>query len=187
MLNQLLYEEKDLLIRLSKGETDAFDALYNRHWNRVYKLSLAYLQSTTLAQDAVQDVFLKIWSKRAEMGDIKNFESFLLVVCRNHLISAFRKRVKNELTASRSVVETVEARDRHPHDLIDQKETNELINRVINGLPSQQQKIFMMSRHNGLTHEEIAFKLGIKKQTVKNHMVRAIHTLKNVFYAAHKL
>jgi RNA polymerase sigma-70 factor (ECF subfamily) len=170
------YEEKELLSRLAEGDEFAFKELYNNHWNRLYSFALSWLKNIAQAEDAVQESFLKIWISRDRLDTVQNIENYLFITCRNTVIGLMEKnavRLRSGMTVSEEVDPL------SPDAILQFKEMRDHINILVEKLPPQQRQIFRMSREQGLSHEEIACQLGIMKETVKNHMVRALNTLRS--------
>jgi RNA polymerase sigma-19 factor, ECF subfamily len=153
--------------------------VYKKYWNRIYSIALVYLKSNQLAEDAVQEVFLKLWSKRHQLTKVKNLEGFIFIIARNHLIDTLKKVMALRLRPT-------EPGDWLPDDLllpaaqVELKSLQRKITDAIEMLPPQQKNVIKMSREEGLTHEQIGERLGIDKRTVKNHIVRALATLRRV-------
>ena len=171
------YDEQLLLQQVANGDEKSFAILVDHYWNKTYSMAAAYLKSTSLAQDLVQDVFIKVWLKRADLPEMKDFASWLFILTRNALFDSLKKNRRisntNESTLE-GLLEPVFTTE-HRYDF---KQLNELLQKGIEQLPSQQRQIFRMSFEQGLSHAEICEKLGIARQTVKNHMVRALITLR---------
>ncbi|MBS1601775.1 MAG: sigma-70 family RNA polymerase sigma factor [Bacteroidetes bacterium] len=163
--------ERILLRQVSEGHRPAFTVLYDRYWKKIYATSLHYLKSAEWAEDLVQDIFLKIWVKRLVLPEIENFESFLFIVARNEIVSAIRKRVADApLRDGAEVPAAIEPAD----NVLQLKQTEQLIEDAIAQLPPQQKLVFLLTRRGGLSHETIARRLGLNTRTVNNHASRAL-------------
>jgi RNA polymerase sigma-70 factor (ECF subfamily) len=171
------YNEGLLLRQIAEGNEKSFSILVDHHWNNIYSMSLAYLKSSTLAQDIVQDVFLKVWLKREELPQIKDFNSWLFILARNALLSALRTS-KRQANYGDSLLDDLVEPNQSPDRYYDYKQLNELLQQAIEQLSPQQKLVFQLSHEQGLSHEEICERLGIARQTLKNHLVRAMITLR---------
>lgn len=176
MRTEQAYNENYLLQRIALGDELAFRELYNRHWNRLYSFALSWLKSSVLAEDMVQDVFLKLWVNRGQLQKIKNAEDYLFIACRNTVINLMNKNAVR-LNAAKLPVTAPEG-PLLPDAALQLKEMRHTIQELVERLPPQQRQVFKLSREDGLTHEQIALRLGIMKETVKNHLVRALNTLR---------
>ena len=168
--------EQDLLKRIADGDEAAFRELYDRSWNRLYSFAISWLKSGILAEDVVQDIFLKLWIRRAELNAIKNADNYLFILCRNAVLNLMEKNAVRQ-KGGEEIASSLES-PLLPDAALQLKEMKTTINQLVEKLPTQQRLIYKMSREEGLTHDEIAQRLGILKETVKNHMVRALNTLR---------
>ncbi len=164
---------------LKKGDMAAFDAIYYKYCRRLYGFVLRYLKQEEDAEGIVQEVFIKIWETRNKIDVYSSFESFLFTVAYNSTISLLRKRLaeiksKEYLKSLQQFSSTV--------DVIDElqfKELNEKVQCLLKQLTPRQKEIYLLSREEGLTHKEIAQKLDISENTIKNHMVTTLKYLKS--------
>ena len=177
MISPILYNENELAARLAAGDEGAFVQLYHTYGNKIYSLALMYLKSVELAKDAVQEVFLKLWVRREKMGKVENLEAFVFIVGRNHIIDQLKGKLANP-RMHETALDYLPDDLLLPHHRVDLKQLQKNIAEAIEKLPPQQKNIFRLSREEGLSHEQIAQRLGIGKETVKNHMVRALNTLR---------
>lgn len=160
---------------VAEGSKPAFTVLYDRHWKNIYSTALHYLRSSEWAQDLVQDIFLKIWVKRAALARVDDFAAFLFIVARNQLVSAIRKKVAAApLPEHNPALGTTEL----PDNALCLKQTEQLISDAIAQLPPQQKLVFTLTRHEGLSHEAIARQLGLNTRTVNNHASRALASIR---------
>lgn len=157
----------------------AFDAIYERYCSRLYGFVFRYVKQEVDAEEIVQEVFVKIWEARKKIEVHTSFESFLFTIAYNSTISLLRKRA-NEI----KYVEHIKSLQnvRNANAIIDDiyfKELNGKVELLLKQLTPRQKQIFQLSREEGLTHIEIAEKLNISVNTVKNHMVATLSFLKS--------
>jgi RNA polymerase sigma-70 factor (family 1) len=171
------YNEQLLLQEIANGDERSFAVLVDYHWNKLYAMGVAYLKSSSLAQDIVQDIFIKLWLKREELPAIKDFNSWLFILTRNALLDALKKN-RRIINTDESILEGLLEPAASSEQRYDYKHLSEVFQKGIEQLPPQQRQVFRMSFEQAMSHDEICDKLGIAKQTVKNHMVRALITLR---------
>ena len=157
----------------------AFDTIYEQYCKRLYGFVIRYVKQEADAEEIVQEVFIKIWENRRKIDVYSSFESYIFTISYNSAISLLRKRVHEKkylehLKFSQEFDLTPELTDE-----IHFKELNEKIQTLLGELTPRQKEIFLLSREEGLTHEQIAKKLGISVNTVKNHIVTALSLLKS--------
>jgi RNA polymerase sigma-70 factor (ECF subfamily) len=121
---------------------------------------------------------VKIWESRHKLEDYKLLNSYIFTIAYNNSIDLIRKRINNSKYLEHlknSVVINVTP------NAICQIEFNELsiqAEKLISNLPERQKQVYLLHREEGLTYAEIAEQLGISKNTVENHMVKALKYLR---------
>jgi len=170
---------KKLIDRLKNGDMVAFDAFYKIYSGRLFGFVFSIIKQELDAEGIVQEVFIKIWESRHKIADYSTFESFLFSIAHNTTISLLRKRLneKKYLEHLRSIQVEISSTD-----IIEEIHFNEIkekFDHLINRLSPRQKEIYLLSREDGLTHKEIAEKLGISKNTVEIHMSKAIKFIKS--------
>ena len=173
-----LKTNSELLLRLKEGNIVAFDSIYEKYCKRLYAFVIRYVKYDSDAEEIVQEVFIKIWETRIKIDIYSSFESYLFTITYNSAISLLRKRVheKKYLEHVKSLQE-VNIASELTDDLYF-KELNSKLQSLLLELTPRQREIFLLSREDGLTHDEIAKKLGISVNTVKNHIVSVLNFLK---------
>ena len=172
----------ELLSRMAEGDAGAFQTLFYQHWEKIFSIAVMYTKSEVLAEELVQDIFLKIWLHREKIRDQSNFQGYLFITARNHIYN--KLRVKSQETKFRQEIHTHCADSRAADDQLIMKQSQELIHRAVESLPPQQRKIFILSRYEGLTLEEIGTQMGISPLTARAHMRKALASLR-IFLQQH--
>lgn len=165
-------DQKKLLLELSQGSELAFTKLYNQYKNIVYATALKITKSKTLAEEVVQDVFLKIWQNHENLAEIANFENYLFIISRNHIFDMIKKIARETNLVSDINYKNTVSDD--TDSAIKDDQYNIILNQIIEQLPPQQQKIYKMAKWDGLSHQKIGENLGISTETVKKHMAQAL-------------
>ena len=162
----------DVLEGLRAGDSECFRKIYLRWRKPVRKFVFELIGSTTEADDLTQDIFTMIWEQRAKIDPQKSFQSFLFVVAKR---TASRSRVIQQVRKKyeASVWFTEQDRLFVSPDLVDGMEAELLKTALLQRMPHQQRKIFVMAHDHDMTTDEIAEKLGIKRKTACNQLSRA--------------
>ncbi len=170
---------KELVKLLKKGDMAAFDAIYNTYCHKLHEFVIGYVKKEEDAEGIVQEVFIKIWNARGKIDVYASFESFLFTIAYNSTMSLLRKRVSEaksrEYLKSQQQINTAD----QVIDEIQFKELNDKVQSLLKQLTPRQKEIYLLSREEGLTHKEIAQKLSISENTVKNHLVSIMKYLKS--------
>lgn len=172
-----LNSESDLLFRVSQGDEAAFAQLFNTYQNRLGAFVMQLTGSRPMAEEIVQEIFIRIWEKREKLSQVEHFHSYLYAVARNYSLS-FLKKLGRELARKQAwELSVVEAQDQEEDTTI--KNYRRIIDEAISELPSQRQKVYLLSRDEGLRQAEIAERMAISLETVKKHMVLALRSIRN--------
>lgn len=134
------------------------------------------MRDENLAQDIVQDAFLNFWKKRKKLEEETNLKSYLFTSTKNKALEHIRR---NKMF--RSHEDKVRINELMRYDIEDESEKYvrlEKIHKAIQTLPEKCQKVFSLSKINGLSYAEISKHLGISVKTVENQMVRALKLLR---------
>lgn len=159
------------------GDELAFTHLFHAYKFKLYGFISKLTGSPATAEDVVQDVFLKLWKDRTSLRDVESFGSYLFRMAQNHAINGFRKMAREVDMLKEMNTGDLPAHST-PQTHIALKETREILHRAIQQLPPRQKAIYLLSREEGVKHEEIARRLRITTGTVKNHMIQALRTLR---------
>ena len=172
--------EKELLFRLKKDDEHAFKQLYQLYSGRIYGNLLKLLKKEEIAQELLQDVFLKIWMKRETIDPELSFRSYLFRIAENMVTDFFRKAaVDRKLRAhliSRATEEGLSA-----DSMIHYKESDSMLNQAIRQLPPQRRQVFILCKIEGKSYKEVSRELGISTSTISDHIVKASHSIKKYF------
>ncbi|ODS81602.1 MAG: hypothetical protein ABS46_11110 [Cytophagaceae bacterium SCN 52-12] len=169
--------DSDLVVKIRRGDRHAFASFYDRYHVYIYHLSLKFLKSPEMAEEAVQDVFLKVWEHRTALDPERSVRGYLLMCCRNHLINLLAKKGPEFQSIDHDECEEI-ADYYDPIDKIILADYTELAEKGISALPPQRQKVFRMYRLENRSLEEIASELGTTKGTVKDHLLKATRHLR---------
>jgi RNA polymerase sigma-70 factor (ECF subfamily) len=176
------YSEYEILRRIAEGDEQAFTALYNRYWNKVYTYLRRMTKSHEIAEELLYDIFTKLWTGRELITEIQHMDAFLSKVAYNKAISFFRytatQRKMQQLVAEQMAPAQV---DDAANRLLD-SEARELLQEAIWHLSPQRRLVFTLSRDQGLTHEQIARQLNLSTQTVKKTMSNALSAIREFLH-----
>jgi RNA polymerase sigma-70 factor (family 1) len=162
-----------LLQRVSSGDALAYRQLFDGYRKRVFSFAFYLIKNEAQAEDITQDIFAKIWEKRIELAKVLNFNAWLKTIVRNHTYSLLR-RVALERIVLGHIKEGLPSDDRRTEDAAIIRDYEELLYKTIQSLPEQQRKVYLLSRQEGLKHQEIAEKMGLTVNTVKNYIKIAL-------------
>ncbi|MBC8984813.1 RNA polymerase sigma-70 factor [Pedobacter sp. N36a] len=166
-----------LLALLREDNNDAFNEIYSRYWDVVYAIACKKLNNREEAKDVVHDLFMVIWVKRHTLKITTTFIGFIYTILKNKLTDLHRRqslRIKHD-------VEYLNLTEETDNSLFEQYTTKEMAGQLsleIQNMPTGMRKVFQMSREEELSVNEIAGKLSISSQTVKNQITSALKRLR---------
>ncbi|BAV04977.1 RNA polymerase sigma-70 factor, ECF subfamily [Filimonas lacunae] len=164
-----LWSDKELLAACAQDRIQAFNVLFDRYSGKLYQYALSYVKDEHMAEEAMMDVLLWIWNKRQELSIEGEFNSYVFRAVKNATIKVLRKKAL--AAASMEEVEN-DARfaTEHADQLLQHKELEQQYINSLSQLSPQRRLVFAMSREGNLSHAEIASKLDLSVNTVKNHI-----------------
>lgn len=169
------YNERELLLSLAQGNDHAFAEVFHHYRHRIYAIAFRLLNSASLAEDIVQDVFMKMWMKRYELHEISHFKAYLFTTTRNHIFTSLKLLAREQLMESELSATMVHGvRDAH----ILHKEYEQILQHAIAQLPPQQGLIYKLSKEEGLKRNEIADRLQLSPETIKVHLANAMRSIR---------
>ncbi|SER49152.1 RNA polymerase sigma factor [Pedobacter rhizosphaerae] len=173
----LLLNEKELLIKIAKGDRYAFTTVFNHYQNFVFSFAKRITHSDDMALEIVQDVFLNIWNTRSRLEDIESFGAYLNRLVRNRAFNVLRDLSKKaNLTVD---LEQAEGKaEASTLEQLDYRETLRIVDQAISGLSPQQQLAYQLCHQQGLKYEEAGKQMGISPQTVHVHMRSALKKIR---------
>ena len=167
-----------LLIKAFKeGNEQAFEKLFEQYHKKLYAFLFRLFNSKEDSEEIVQETFIKIWEKREDFNEGYPFQSFLFKIAKNAFLNLNRKKVNRKVFEDHLNFLN-EISSGNTDDYIILKETTEIINTVICGLPPRRKEIFLLRRIEGFSRQEIANKLEISVITVDSQLLKANKYLK---------
>jgi RNA polymerase sigma factor (sigma-70 family) len=178
--------DEDLVFRFRAGEEDAFSQLYTRYRQRVLATAYRIMRDPEDAQDAAQEIFLKIYHRLPEWNSERSsLSTWLYRLAANHAIDMWRARIRRcrhevavehaDLTAARITDETC---SRTPLQYLEYEERRTVVRRWADSLPGLQRKLFFLRYFLGFSLEEIADAENRSIGTVKGSLFRAANSVK---------
>ena len=171
-------DEVRLIRELKAGSIPAFNELYERYFSKVYSYCLQISKSPQKAVDITQEVFLKLWEYRKSIRSVDSINPLLFKMAKNNLISAYREAL-NSKTYEDYVLYSQSMSD-EKSSRIEYMDFLKILNQCVRELPKIEREVLLMSRKQLLKNKEIAAKLGLSEQTVKNRLVSAVKHLKEL-------
>lgn len=171
-------EELELLLRVADGDRPAFNLLYIKYLQNLRKFVVSICSDTNLADELVQDIFVKIWLNRKNLPLIESFKPYLYRCARNILIDHIRKS-KTQIKIKEVSKNLEEDCSINTDDHLIYTQTLSHLHSGINLLPEKRKKIIELKIHEDLSLDEIALQLKISKSVVKKQLYTGMAFLRN--------
>jgi len=173
----LSLSETLLLQQLQAGDVQAFDTLYHRYAKPLLWKLHKMVKDPEDADELLQELFVKVWEKRAQLEIKQSFEAYLYRIAQRMAIDYFRK-LKRQATAFETIQAGTTEAVNLTEDLLAAKEIQSLLDLAIAQLPAQRRKAFILCKIEGKSHQEAAAIMNISPNTVHNHLVKAVNAVK---------
>jgi RNA polymerase sigma-70 factor (family 1) len=168
----------ELMSRLREGDMLAFDRIYELYSHKLFSFILGILKNDAESEDIVQEVFIKVWESRNRLGDYKLLNSYIFTIAYNNSIDLIRKRINNNKYIDHLKNASIVQENSSIISEIEFDELNQQAEKLIMNLPERQKQVYLLHREKGLSYAEIADQMGISRNTVENHMAKALKYLR---------
>lgn len=166
----------NLLSQIRLGDTAAFDLLFDRYWEKLYRVAFARLHNVDDAKDLVQELLINFWNRRERVEIKTTLESYLFGSLKLSIISYFRSLKSNDLRLD-DVLERINILEESVTDLEDYLQLEHILDKAVNLMPETLRKIYTL-RCDNVPVKEIALQLGLADQTVKNYISELLRRLR---------
>lgn len=179
-------QEKAQLKKLLEGDEKAFDFFYSHYSLPVYRKLLKMIKLEFVAEEILQNVFIKIWEKRHLIDPEKGLRCYIYKIAQNMVYDFYRNLAREDKLQAEIRYSFQDIASDAAADVL-LKETNHLLERIIEQLPEQQRVVFRLCKQEGKTYDEVSKLLGISKSTINGHIVRATRKVKTIMFNTHHI
>ncbi|MGQ0539793.1 MAG: RNA polymerase sigma-70 factor [Gemmatimonadaceae bacterium] len=172
-------KDAELARRMRLGDERALEIIFRTYYAGLVGFARRYVKSTEIAEELVQDLFFKVWSRRASLGEIDSLKTYLFRAARNTALNHLRRRKLEHDWLERAVSVSADEHVVSVSDEATEGELTEAVRAAVDRLPPRCREVFLLSRDGALTYNEIAKALGISIKTVETQMGRALKALRD--------
>ncbi|GAB3798260.1 RNA polymerase sigma-70 factor [Spirosoma humi] len=170
--------DTELTLRLTQDDEVAFETLFRRYYHYLYSIAIQYVKDSDLAEDALQEVYLKLWTHRAQLDESQCLRNYLATAMRHQVLNVIRNEKRTILRhldhqATQAKIDTT------TEETLVLNEYGSVFLDGLRQLPAQRKLVFMLRSEQGLSNEEVASQLHISINTVKVHYYQACQFLRN--------
>jgi len=172
------YNDQELIGHLKSDDHAAFAEIYKRYWKKLFTIAANKVDDFSEAEDIVQQLFVTIWERRAEL-EIYSLSSYLAVAVKYRVFKSLAKTSQTEHFASETLAtQVLEIADNSTQDWLEFQEVKLRLDQLIAELPEKCRLVYQLSREQGYSQKQVAEKLNLSERTIQAHMNRAYKTLK---------
>lgn len=174
------HHKSDLAIveQIKRGNENAFESLFKTYYTDLVGFGIKLVNSQPVAEELVQDVFVKLWELRTSLVLRYTLRSYLYAAVRNQALNYLKRHNPEE--PWREELDSIKHSHENPTDALHAKDLGVAIEQAIQTLPERRRLVFILHREEHLTYPEIATMLGISINTVETQMVRALKSLRKL-------
>jgi RNA polymerase sigma-70 factor (family 1) len=176
--------DTDLLKNVSAGDEIAFSRLFDRYRPNIYTTALRLTNDTSIAEEILQDVFLKVWLNREKLPEIQNFGGWIYKIGKNITYNSIRNSQKERNQLLQLMQESLEAQYKETDHLAQEREFNAILQKAIDRLPARQKQTYILIKQMSKKREEVAAELQVSPETVKSNLEQAMKSIR-AFCLAH--
>jgi len=169
-------DDKHLVSRLKVGDKKAFEKIFRKYREKIYYFAIRYYNSPEDAENVVQDVFIKLWDEREGVKEELSLNNYIYTIAKNHLFNLQRKKI-NEKAYRNYIVDHLVHSSNLENELI-YADLKKNIDKVIDELPAQRKKVFIMSNKEGVSNKELAALMNLSVRTIEVHKSLALQTIR---------
>ena len=173
-----LQGEHTLIAELKRGSKEAFDRIYKLYAGRLLAYCVHYTKSREDAEEIVQDVFVALWNSRETIRQEETLHSLLFTISKHRVINAYRSTLNSPVYED--YVDYQNELSGEDCDRVEYEQYVKIVKDAIRRLPSTQQRVITLSRFSQLSNKEIAERLSLSEQTVKNQLSVGLKTLREL-------
>jgi RNA polymerase sigma-70 factor (ECF subfamily) len=185
MLEKTALSDEQLMNAVGTGDSAAFETLYDRYVRQCYGLALRIVGNMQLAEEVVQEIFLKVWSRPAAYSSEKGkLASWLLSLVHHRCIDELRRRSRTETSLDNedggSILDTAADSDPDPGEQVWMREESAVVRAALSQIAPNQREVIELAYFGGLTQSQIAERLQQPLGTVKTRVRAGLQTLRSI-------
>jgi RNA polymerase sigma-70 factor (family 1) len=156
------------------NDQQAFQRLFKHHFTGLFQFAASIVKIKEAAEEIVEDVFVKLWNRRATLPEINNFKVYLYVSVKNLCLNYVNRQGNNRVLDMDQLDVVCTELVPNPEDLMVASELLQMVNKAIYELPPKCRIVYKLVKEDGLQYKEVAEILNISPRTVENHIAVAV-------------
>lgn len=178
MPDSTIYNERELLLKIAEGDEKAFSDLFSIYIPFLLPTVKKLVKNSQIADDILQDVFIRIWLYRDKLPLVESPRSWVLKIAYNQVFT-YKADLEKQARRLQRMASKQADYSHETEKFLEYNALERLLTTAINQLSPQQKKIYQLARVNGMSLQEVAEVCGISLQTVKNTLGKALQSIRN--------
>lgn len=170
-----------IILSLKQGDTQALGQVYDLYSSALLSKMLRMVKDTDVAEELLQDVFLKVWNSREKIDIERSFKSWIYAIAINTVYDHYRK-LSRDARLQRELINQFREIYQSADDDFIYEQRRELLEKALHEMPPQRLAVFKLCKLQGKSYQEAALELSISPSTVSNQLVQATKFLKNYIF-----
>ena len=175
-----LKTDHELMLAVSRGELDRMSDVYERRHRALFRFFFRITGRQATSEDLTHEVFLRMIRYRHTYTAVGGFEPWMYRIARNAMADHAKKR-RHETPSSEDQFEVLESADPTPYEAAAKKQELALLHRALSRLPEEKRELLVLTRFQGLSHEEVGNILGCEVGAVKVRVYRAMKEMGRIY------
>lgn len=175
-----IHNETLLLKQISEDDDAAFRKIFELYRDRFYGVAIKMSDSAYVAEEMVQEAFIALWKNRSLVANVEKPSSYLFTIFYRCLYKHYKQEaIEQKLKRELAELETDSETAGDIPEILSREGRYELLEKALGMLPPQQAMVYRLSKQEGLSREQVAAKMGISPNTVRNHLAEAMRAMKD--------
>lgn len=162
---------------LTEDSLPAFNGLFGRYWKKLYASAYIRLKDEDEAKDCVQEIFIGLWQRRKQLSLPESVDGYLYNAVKNRVINLLHARLIKEKHLG-PYLESIAGCQEDDFNSMEAKELEAIIENEIARMPEQMRTVYLLSRRDHMSGQEIARHLDLSHQTVRNQITTALKRIR---------
>ncbi len=178
-----LKSDETLMIQYQQGDCKAFEKLYSRHKQKLFRFMLGICSDRAIVEELFQDVWMKLIDAKARYQADAKFTTYLFQIARNRVIDHYRKHSTkseyNSVDMDSLIENSLQQEFDSPEKITEAEQTHSVIHKIIKQLPFEQREVFLLKENSDLSIHEIAELLDVNSETIKSRLRYALKKIQS--------
>ncbi len=169
--------KKSLIIRLKRGDQSAFNEIYRTFSKSLYLKVLRMVKDQDVADEIIQELFIKFWDHRQNLDEERSFQSYLYVIAQNMVYNYFRKQASDQKLLQ-VLINQHDEFTLSVEELMENKELSQLLSNAVKNLSPQRKQAFTLCKIEGRSYKEASEIMGVSVATINTHITQSLQIIK---------